>query len=98
MIAPNETVASVKASMPYRLCPIAIRLSRVACFIGFAMHAEDRARKLCERAVASQDLDELDAILVELRALLRDHFAHISNLTQERRRRANLEHVLGRSA
>ena len=44
------------------------------------------------------DLGELDAILVELRALLRDQVAHISNLIQERRHRAELEHVLAKSA
>ena len=35
------------------------------------MNPEDRARKLCERAGASRDPDELAEILVELRALMR---------------------------
>ena len=38
---------------------------------GDSLNAEDRARKLCERAGASRDPDELAEILVELRALMR---------------------------
>ena len=62
------------------------------------MNAEDRAGELCARAELTEDLDELDEILVELRALIRDYFAHVSEVIQERRRRADLENQLGKSA
>ena len=52
------------------------------------MNAEDRARKLCEQAGASRDPDELAEILVELRELMRQHFAHVEELIEERRHRA----------
>jgi hypothetical protein len=38
---------------------------------------------------ACRDPDELAEILVELRGLMRQHFAHIEELTEERRQRAN---------
>ncbi|HWY59197.1 MAG TPA: hypothetical protein VNZ03_32340 [Terriglobales bacterium] len=53
------------------------------------MNPQDQARKLCQRAAASRDPDELAEILVELRGLMRQHFAHIEELTEERRQRAN---------
>jgi len=46
------------------------------------MNPQDQARKLCERAAASRDPDELAEILVELRALMRQHFAHVEELTE----------------
>ena len=58
------------------------------------MNAEGRARKLCERAGASRDPDDL----AELRALMRQHFAHVEELIEERRHRANQENKLGESA
>jgi hypothetical protein len=64
----------------------------------FVMDAEDRARKLCERAVATQDPGELAAILVELRALIREQLGHVEGMIQQRRLRADLEHVLAKSA
>jgi len=60
------------------------------------MKPQDQARKLCERAAASRDPEELAEILVELRALMRQHFAHVEELTEERR--ANRENKLGKSA
>jgi len=62
------------------------------------MNPEDRARKLCERAAASRDPDELGEILAELRALMRQHFAHVEELIEEGRHRANRENKLGKSA
>jgi hemerythrin len=62
------------------------------------MNAEDRARKLCERAAASRDPDDLAEILAELRALMRQHFAHVEELIEEGRHRANRENKLGKSA
>ena len=62
------------------------------------MNPEDRARKLCELAVAAQDLAELESILLELRMLMREHFAHVEDLIEARRHRTDLEHVLDKSA
>ena len=62
------------------------------------MNAEDRARKLCERAAASRDPDDLAEILAELRELMQQHFAHVEELIEERRHRANRENKLGKSA
>ena len=62
------------------------------------MNPQDQARKLCERAAASLDPDELAAILVELRALMRQHFAHVEELIEEGRHRADRENKLGKSA
>lgn len=62
------------------------------------MNAEDRARKLCERAAASRDPDELGEILAELRALMQQHFAHVEEMIEERRNRANQKNRLGKSA
>ena len=53
------------------------------------MNSQDLALKLCDRAAASRDRDELAEILVELRALMRQHFAHVEELIEERRHRAN---------
>ena len=60
------------------------------------MKPQDQARKLCERAAASRDPEELAEILVELRALMRQHFVYVEELTEERR--ANRENKLGKSA
>jgi len=62
------------------------------------MNAQDQTRKLCQRAAASRDPDDLAEILAELRALMRQHFAHVEELTEERRHRANQENKLGKSA
>jgi hypothetical protein len=62
------------------------------------MNPQDQARKLCERAAGSRDPDELAEILVELRALTRQHFAHVKEPTEERRHGANRENRLGKSA
>ena len=62
------------------------------------MNPEDRARKLCERAAASRDPDELGDILADLRELMLQHFAHVEEMIEESRRRANRENKLGKSA
>ena len=62
------------------------------------MNAEDRARKLCERAAASRDPDELGEILAELCALMQQHFAHVEELIEEGRHRANRENKLSKNA
>ena len=62
------------------------------------MNVEDQARSLCARAIATQDPNEVGEVLAQLRALLRQHFANVEEMIQERRDRADLEQVLGKSA
>lgn len=62
------------------------------------MNAEDRARKLCERAAASRDPDDLAEILADLRELMQEHFPYVEELIEESRHRANRENKLGKSA
>jgi hypothetical protein len=50
------------------------------------------------RAAATQDLDELDAILVELRVLIRQHFAHVEEMIQECRHPEDRENKLSQGA
>jgi hemerythrin len=56
------------------------------------MDAEEKVRALCARAAATDDADEVDEILAELRALLGEHFARLEELIEQRRRFA-LRHV-----
>lgn len=44
------------------------------------MGGQDPVRELYARAAATQDLEALDEILIELRALTRDHFAYLRSL------------------
>jgi hypothetical protein len=44
------------------------------------MGGQDPVRELYARAAATQDLDALDEILIELRSLMRDHFAYLRSL------------------
>jgi hypothetical protein len=44
------------------------------------MGGQDPVRELYARVAATQDLDALDEILIELRALMRDHFAYLRSL------------------
>jgi len=62
------------------------------------MDAEEQARSLCARAIATDDPHELDEILAQLQALLRKHLTIMEEMIEERRRRADLEHVLGKGA
>jgi hypothetical protein len=45
---------------------------------------EDRIRELCARAVVTTDLNELDAILKQLRPALREHIELLRKLAAER--------------
>jgi hypothetical protein len=44
---------------------------------------EDRVRLLCERAVAATTQTELDAILPDLRAAIRDHIRYVRAIALE---------------
>lgn len=50
------------------------------------MNVEEQARDLFAKAAATEDTDELNAILAQLRALLRESHAHIEDMIRERRR------------
>jgi hypothetical protein len=62
------------------------------------MNAEEQARSLCARALATDDPNELDEILAQLHALLKEHSTIIEKMIEERRLRADLQHALGKSA
>jgi hypothetical protein len=64
---------------------------------GPSMDGHDLVRELCARATATSRPEELDAILSQLRAVVREHIARIESLIEERRRRANPEHELSRA-
>lgn len=44
---------------------------------------EDRVRLLCERAVSAKTQAELDAILPELKAAIRDHISYVRAVVAE---------------
>ena len=44
---------------------------------------EDRVRLLCDRAIAAKSQAELDAILPELRAAIRDHIRYVRAVALE---------------
>jgi hypothetical protein len=44
---------------------------------------EDRVRQLCERAVSAKTQTELDAVLPELKAALRDHIGYVRAIVAE---------------
>ena len=44
---------------------------------------EDRIRLLCDRAIAAKTQTELDAILPDLRAAIRDHIRYVRDVALE---------------
>jgi hypothetical protein len=61
------------------------------------MNGYDPVRELCARAAAASQPEELDEILAQLRAVVREHMARIESMIEERRRRAELEHEPSKS-
>jgi hypothetical protein len=53
------------------------------CFVAFDVTLERRIRELCVQAVKSQDTDELQPILVELRHALREHLEQLRDIAAE---------------
>ena len=45
---------------------------------------EDRVRLLCDRAIAAKTQTELDAVLPELRAAIRDHIRYVRAVALDR--------------
>ena len=62
------------------------------------MNTDDQIRELCARAAATQDPEDVSKILSQLRAVLREHIARIEEMVEERRRVAEPEHKLSKSA
>ena len=62
------------------------------------MNAEEQARALCARAIATDDPDELDEILTQLNTLLHEHIEKVEAMIQQRRLRVDLERLLDKSA
>jgi hypothetical protein len=62
------------------------------------MQDEHRVRALCAKAVATEDLDDLDENLSQLRAVLREHFARIEEMIETRCRRAEFGREVDESA
>jgi hypothetical protein len=94
-----DTCQQVVAVIPRdKEASVAPQRQRRSILSSFVMDAEDRARKLCERAAASQDPDELDESLAQLNALLHEHIARLQAMIEQRRLRVDLERLLGKSA
>jgi len=53
------------------------------CFVAFDVTLERRIRELCAQAVKSQDTDELQPILAELRHALREHLEQLRDIVAE---------------
>ena len=62
------------------------------------MNAEENARALCVRAIATDEPDQLDEILAQLSALLGEHIAIMAAMIEERLLRVGLENPLEKSA
>jgi hypothetical protein len=50
------------------------------CLVAFDVTLERRIRELCAQAVKSQDTDELQPILAELRHALREHLEQLRDI------------------
>ena len=83
--------------LPYGIFCIALRPTESHPY-PLAMNPEDQARSLCDKAIATQDPNELAEIMAKLRALIRQQLTHVEEMIQERGHRADLEHVLDKSA
>lgn len=70
--------------MDHQKAPAQTLLSSLVSFCLMSRRLEDRIRRLCAQAVSTADPDELNEILQQLKAALREHTGRLRKLATKR--------------